>query len=163
MTITSDAPLFLLTMLTSLGCGTTGGLFFAFSAAVMKALSRIRPREGIAAMQSINIVILNPIFLAVFLGTAAGCGILVVIAFLHWQNPRSPYFLSGAASYLAGSLLVTAVANVPRNNALAAAKPDASESAELWSRYVRTWTAWNHVRTVSSLLAAALLMMALCS
>jgi uncharacterized membrane protein len=32
-----------------------GGIFFAFSAFVMKALDRLPPAQGIAAMQSINV------------------------------------------------------------------------------------------------------------
>jgi uncharacterized membrane protein len=28
----------------------------------------------------------------------------------------------------------------------------------LWMKYVRRWTAWNHVRTAAGLIAAALLM-----
>src|SRR5262249_36312950 len=43
------------------------GLFFAFSVAVMQALARLPAAGGIAAMQSINIAILNPLFLSVFL------------------------------------------------------------------------------------------------
>ena len=46
---------------------------------------------------------------------------------------------------------------MPRNNALAAADATAPETAELWARYLREWTAWNHVRTVTGLAAAALM------
>jgi uncharacterized membrane protein len=35
-----------------------------------KAEARLPAREGIAAMQSINVVVINPAFLGVFLGTA---------------------------------------------------------------------------------------------
>jgi len=33
-------------------------------------------------MQSINVVVLNPIFLSVFVGTAILCGVLMLSAFL---------------------------------------------------------------------------------
>ena len=36
----------------------------------MQALARLPPAQGIAAMQSINVVVINPLFLTVFLGTA---------------------------------------------------------------------------------------------
>src|SRR5262245_43279533 len=62
-----DVLLPLLRIATAVACGLMGGLFFVFSNAVMGALSRIQPAEGIAAMQSINRVILNPLFLAIFL------------------------------------------------------------------------------------------------
>ena len=42
-----------------LGSALVGGIFFAFSSFVMKALARVPPAEGIAAMQSINCVFLG--------------------------------------------------------------------------------------------------------
>jgi len=52
--MTTDRLLFGLTLVSALGCGLTAGVFFAFSSFVMKALGRIQPAQGIAAMQSIN-------------------------------------------------------------------------------------------------------------
>src|SRR5229473_1524612 len=49
--------------------------------------------------------------------------------------------------------LVTMVCNVPRNNTLAAIQPESAEGAMYWTKYVKGWTAWNHVRTVAALLA----------
>ncbi|PTR10630.1 hypothetical protein C8R32_101160 [Nitrosospira sp. Nsp5] len=66
--MTLDELLFPLTFLAVLGCGLMAGLFFVFSNSVMKVLARLHPESGIAAMQSINIVIINPLFLTVFLG-----------------------------------------------------------------------------------------------
>ena len=57
---TVDQLLFALTLVSALGCGLVAGIFFAFSAFMMKALSRLPPEEGIAAMQSINVAVLNP-------------------------------------------------------------------------------------------------------
>jgi uncharacterized membrane protein len=59
--------------------------------------------------------------------------------------------------YIVGTFLVTMMINVPMNNALDAVLPSSSEGRELWSRYLTNWTTWNHVRTISSLLATALL------
>ena len=73
-------------------------------------------------MQSINIVILNPIFLGVFLGTAI-VSLLAALFGVLWQVPGSGYLLAGAVFYLLGSFLVTMVVNVPLNTALIAADP----------------------------------------
>jgi uncharacterized membrane protein len=153
--------LFVLTLVAALGSGVIAGVFFAFSAFVMKALARLPPAQGIAAMQSINIVVLNPAFLSVFLGTAAACLVLCAASLLQWQRPGSAYLLGGGAIYLLGALIVTRVFNVPRNNALASVQPVSSNGATLWADYVVGWTAWNHVRTVSAVLAAAMLVIAL--
>ncbi len=58
---------FPITLCALLGCGLMAGLFFAFSVCVMKALAQLPPEKGIAAMQSINVTILNPVFFVVFL------------------------------------------------------------------------------------------------
>ena len=104
---------FVVTLLAALGCGLVAGVFFAFSTFVMKALSRLPPGEGIAAMQSINVAVLNPWFLAAFLGTAAACVMALVSSLLRWQEPEAVYLLVGSTLYLAGSLMVTALFNVP--------------------------------------------------
>jgi uncharacterized membrane protein len=152
----------LLTLLAALGCGLMAGVFFAFSAFVMKALARLPQGEGIAAMQSINVTVINPWFLGVFLLTAAACVFLIVTSLLGWdEQPGAVYLLAGGALYFVGTFLVTVIFNVPRNNALAALGRADPRGANLWPHYVGSWTAWNHVRTVSALAAAAVLTLAL--
>jgi uncharacterized membrane protein len=158
---TIDKFLPILALLAALGCGLIAGAFFAFSAFVMKALSRIPAPEGIAAMQSINVVVLNPVFLSVFVGTAAACGIAVVFSWLRWNQPGAVYLLAGGLLYLIGTFLVTMVFNVPRNDALAAVAPADPESARLWADYLSSWTVWNHVRTAAALAATAAFSLAL--
>jgi uncharacterized membrane protein len=152
-----DTLLFALRLAAILGSGLMAGLFFAFSFAVMGGLARIQPAEGIAAMQSINRVILNPVFLTVFMGTPAVCALVLVSALWRWPEPGALWFLLGAASYIVGTFLVTIVLNVPLNNALAAVDPASSEGAGVWTRYLSDWVAWNHVRTATSFAAMALL------
>jgi uncharacterized membrane protein len=68
---------------------------------------------------------------------------------------------AGAVLYLAGPVGLTMTYHVRRNHALAAAEPTSAEGAELWSRYLREWTRWNHVRVGAGLAAAAALTEAL--
>ena len=150
-----DHFLFALTLLAALGCGLIAGVFLAFSSFVMKALARLPASAGIAAMQSINIVVLRSVFMAVFLGTAAVCVVASVYSLFRLQEPGVVYMLIGSALYLVGSFLVTIIFNVPRNEALAKLAPTNPNSANFWSGYVANWTAWNHVRTVAALAAAA--------
>ncbi len=146
---------------TTLGAALVAGIFFAFSTFVMTALSRLLPEQGIAAMQSINVAVLNPWFFAVFFGTALGSIALAVLGILNWGAPGSTYLVSGSLLYLIGCILVTIVFNVPLNHALAAVEPGSKEGAEMWTRYLSTWTTWNHLRTVASLAAAASFIMAI--
>jgi uncharacterized membrane protein len=152
---------FVVTLLCALGCGVIGGVFFAFSTFVMKALNALPPPQGIAAMKSINVVVLNPLFLGVFLGTAVGCVALVISSLLGWEKPGAALVLAGGVLYLVGTLLVTIACNVPRNDALAALDPVGAESSQFWTNYIRVWTAWNHVRTIAAIAASGLMMIAL--
>ena len=156
-----DRLLFALTVSSALGCGLMAGFFFAFSACVMNALTHLSTAQGIAAMQSINVAVLNRWFFAGFFGTAAASLFGAGCALVTWHEPGSGYLLAGSLLYLVGTVLVTMVFNVPLNEALAAVDPGSTEGAGLWTRYVATWTAWNHVRAVAALAAAALLIMAL--
>ena len=55
-----------LAVVTASGAILVAGVFFAFSTFVMGALGRLPPEQGIAAMQSINVVVLNPWFFGAF-------------------------------------------------------------------------------------------------
>ena len=152
-----DIALFVLTLISALGCGLIAGVFFAFSAFVMRALARLPASQGIAAMQAINIAVINPVFMSVFLGTAVACAGLVAISMFTWHGPGAVWLIVGGLLYLVGTFGVTIVFNVPRNNSLAAIDPAKPDAAGKWAAYVSSWTAWNHVRTVAALAAAALL------
>ena len=153
--------LFVLICLCALGSGLIAGVFFAFSAFVMTALGRLPPDQGIAAMQSINVAVINPWFFAAFFGTAVACVVLAIVALLRWSEPGTIVLLAGSLLYLVGTILVTMRLNVPLNDALAAVQPASAEAAGLWPRYLAEWTAWNHLRTAASLAAAAAFIVAL--
>ena len=154
-----ERPMFVLTFASALGSGLIAGAFFAFSTFVMQALAQLPPAQGIATMQSINIVVLNRWFLGVFVGTAVLC-IAVGIAALVWRPSGTAYLLAGSLLYVIGTFLVTMLFNVPRNNALAGVASNSVEGARLWSAYLVEWTMWNHVRTVAALAAMAALILA---
>ena len=146
---------FSLTFLSALGCGLVAGIFFAFSNFVVKALTRVPPAHGIGAMQSINVVVLNKWFFAVFFGTAVCCLALAITSFVRWQTVGAGYLLAGSLLYLIGTILVTIACNVPLNDALAAVDPAGADAGRVWTNYLKNWTAWNHVRTIAALAAAA--------
>jgi uncharacterized membrane protein len=150
-----------LTIVTALGCGLVGGVFFAFSSFVMKALARLPAPNGVAAMQSINITVITPLFMTALFGTGVACLVLAIAALRSWPAPGAAYLLIGGVLYVVGTVLVTIVFNVPRNNVLAVVDPASAAGTQVWADYLRSWTAWNHVRTATALAAAALLIMAL--
>ncbi len=151
----SNSLFFSLKLSSALGCGLVAGIFFAFSTFVMSALGRLQPAQGIAAMQSINITVINPWFMTAFLGTSVLCVLLGLSSLFQKQQPGAIYLFIGSLLYLGGTLLVTILFNVPMNDALEAVAPNSTEAAMLWTRYLTNWTFWNHVRTVAALAAAA--------
>lgn len=157
----SPSLLSLLTLATALGAGVIGGVFFSFSSFVMRALARLPPAQGIAAMQSINVVVINPVFLGVFLGTTGTSAILVVAGLVTFSERDALWLLAGGLLYVVGTFAVTMAFNVPRNEALAGLDPNGIEATVAWTRYVREWTAWNHVRTTAAIAAAGCLAIAL--
>jgi uncharacterized membrane protein len=156
-----DGALQALTLVTALGCGLVAGFLFAFSSAVMDALARLKPPEGIAAMQSINVTVITPLFMLALFGTVVPCLVLAVVSVVEWGEPGAAYLLAGSLLYVVGTALVTIAFNVPRNDALAAVAAESAEGATVWARFVPSWTAWNTVRTVAAVAAAAALSIAL--
>ncbi|MGC4047795.1 MAG: DUF1772 domain-containing protein [Armatimonas sp.] len=150
-----------LKLVTALGSGVIAGVFFAFSTFVMRALARMPAAQGMAAMQHINITVINPLFMLVFMGCALTSIGLIVIAMMRWSQQGALYVVLGAGLYLVGTILVTMLGNVPLNDALAKADPASADGIALWERYQATWMLWNHVRTIASLGAATLLTLAL--
>ncbi len=139
-----------------LGSALIGGVFFAFSSFVMKALGRLPPVAGITAMQSINIVVLNPAFLGVFMGTAVLSLALLVVAWQAAAHSSAASFTAGAFSYVVGTVLVTMIGNVPLNQRLAAVVATDPDAIQTWEHYLQRWTFLNHVRTAAAMIAATL-------
>lgn len=135
------------------GSAAMGGIFFAFSVFVISGLSRLAPERAIAAMQAINLAVITPWFLGVFLMTAAVAAAVVVAVIVCPALPGSRWVLVAALLYGVGIFLVTVVGNVPLNDALAAQVPDGQHAQERWDAFARSWLVWNHARTAAGLFA----------
>ena len=156
-----SSTIFLLTLAAVLGSGIVAGIFYAFSSFIMGALGKLPPHEGIAAMQSINIAVINPMFFLAFFGTALLSLVLGIHALMQWGTAEAALLLAGALFYLAGCILVTIIFNVPLNNRLEKADPISAEGAQLWQHYLVVWTRWNTVRTVAPSISLVLFVLAM--
>jgi uncharacterized membrane protein len=143
----------------ALGCGLMGGLYFAFSAFILRAFDRAGVAHAVAAMNAINVEIVRSLFMPLFLGTTLGSAALVVIGLLD-SSRGGTLLIAGGLLYVLGMFGVTMIWNVPLNNRLAASAgtPDAGAT---WSIYHVQWARWNHVRTFASTGAAAVFTAAL--
>jgi uncharacterized membrane protein len=157
----NTSPVVILTTLAAIGSAAVGGLFYAFSTFVMKGLDRAEPAEAITAMRGINAEAqANAPFLAMFFGSALLAVAVGVVAFTRLGQPGSWYLLAGAVFGI-GAAVVTMAFNVPLNNHLDGVDPaglSVADSAREWQAYLSTWTAWNHVRSASGFVGAALML-----
>jgi uncharacterized membrane protein len=140
----------------ALSSGLMAGVYFAFSVFIMKAFDKIETAQSVAAMNSINEIILRSLFMPVFFGSSIISFLLVVVAFVYWGQAGAALALIAGMVYFVGMFACTVVFNVPLNNALARLGPDSDNAQQIWSHYLITWTKWNHLRTASSLVTCAL-------
>lgn len=145
----------------ALGCGLLGGLYFAFSAVIMRALQLAGPAAGIASMNAINKHIQRSAFMPFFFGTTLAAAALAVAGLLALDASRALLMIAGGVIYVLGMFVVTMLFNVPLNNALAEVGEPTRAGSAIWADYLVRWTRWNHVRTVACMVAAALFIAAL--
>ena len=136
--------------------GGMAGFFWSFSVVVMPGLGLSEPTTALAAMQDINLGVRNSLFAIGFFGAAL---IAVAIAVRSALTLKPRHLLQGGAAllYLAGAFGVTVAGNVPMNEALAVVDASSAGADAAMADYLRNWTNLNHIRTVSALAAAALL------
>jgi uncharacterized membrane protein len=146
------------TLLCLLLAGAISGFFYAWSVSAMWGLDTADPRHAIEAMQQINVAVPNPFFFASFFGMPVLSALTGLMWWVAGERTVAAWLLGAAAVYLLGAFVPTVAINVPMNEALGARSVPASlnEAATVWRDYSSRWTAWNHVRSISSLLALLL-------
>ena len=146
--------------LSTISTGLMAGLFFAWSFSVNNGLSNLGDVLFIKTFQSMNRSIENPFFSTVFLGSAF---LILWSLYLNSDNTSSFTFLCLLAAtvvYLAGSVGVTFLANLPLNKTLDGFDVDNASSKDIICRrraFEKKWNILNTIRTISALLAFVLL------
>ncbi len=140
-------------------CWLIAGVFLAFSDFVMKSLGALPAAQGVAAMQSINVLVYRSIFMV---GLFAVSGISLIFIANGYLDAGVALGLPIAAAvvYLSAVMGVTAIGNIPLNNELAAVDPASPAAPLVWTRYLTIWVKWNHVRTIGAAAAAGLMTVA---
>ncbi|HEX6356239.1 DUF1772 domain-containing protein [Actinophytocola sp.] len=124
------------------------GVYFAYSNSVVPGLDKADPEKAVEAMRKMNVAIINPAFLTIFIGpliTSAATGFLL----LGLDENTSAYLtLAAAVVYLVGSHVITGRINIPLNNALE--NSTSTDWRQRWADFSPRWRRWNAVRTVTS-------------
>lgn len=137
--------------------GLMAGVYFTFSVFVMKSLAELPALQAAQAMNKINDVIVNTLFLPVFFGSTFWYAGLIVWQFADWQSGSSILVIAAAIIYIVGMFLVSAFGNVPLNNRLKESEANESELQLVWAYYLHKWTQLNHLRTMSCIASLTLL------
>lgn len=146
---------------TAISVAIMAGVYFTFSAFVMKSLDAIDAPAGMLAMQSINRIIVKSSFLPIFFVSTLTAAVIVVLAALDLSASGARWALIGSALYVVGMFVVTVVGNVPLNNRLEATDASGPEGAQMWALYLQKWTVWNHVRTFACTFSLIFLILAI--
>ncbi|MEV0107915.1 MULTISPECIES: anthrone oxygenase family protein [Nocardia] len=143
--------------------GLMAGVFGIYAVAIMPGLRTTDDRTFIGAYQAIDRAIINPLFLATFLGALI---LSIAAALLNLGGAsRSVLFWAAAAAVLyLVAVVITFSVHLPLNDALkaAGAPADLADPAAVREAFAESrWVAWNIVRTVTSTAAFVCLSWAL--
>ena len=97
--------------------GLSAGFFYAWSVSVIPGTQNVINTTYLETMQSINRAILNPAFFLIFFGSIVFLSIGSIYQF-HTNKITFWLMLTASATYLIGTVGVTALGNVPLNNQL---------------------------------------------
>ena len=125
--------------------GLMAGLFAAFSYAVMPGLGQLGDAEFVAAMQRVNVAILNPVFGVCFGGALVTSVAAAVLHLAPGRRAALPWIVAGAVLYVL-VLGITMGVSVPLNDRLAAA--GSTDPAAARDAFEAVWVRWNVVRAV---------------
>jgi uncharacterized membrane protein len=158
------SPFVILTSIAALLSAAAAGMMYVFSTFVMRGLDRTGPVEAITAMRGINVEAnSNPAFLLAYFGATILALVVAVMAVIQLRQPGSWWVLVGAVLSILAAIITVAF-NVPLNNHLDTVNPaglSVADAAREWQAYFSTWTAWNHARTATSVIGAALMLVGL--
>ncbi len=139
------------------------GLFYSYSCSVNAGLGKLPDAAYLAAMQSINREILNPLFFMSFMGTLF---LLPLATWLQFSNPVSTRFyfmLAATLVYAIGTFGVTILGNVPLNNALDGFQLQSASPGLLHQQrelFEKPWNRLHSIRSIANAIALILVLVA---
>ncbi len=157
----NSSPFVILSSVAAIASAAGAGMMYVFSTFVMNGLDRTGPATAIAAMRGINVdANTNAPFLLAYFGAALLAIAVGVVAVVQIRQPGSGWLLAGAVVGVLGAI-ITVACNVPLNDHLGTIDPaslSVADAAREWQTYFSTWTAWNHTRTATAIIASALML-----
>ncbi|NMN94548.1 DUF1772 domain-containing protein [Antrihabitans stalactiti] len=138
--------------------GLMAGLFFTFAVVVMPALRSSDDEVFVSVMNRINVVIVNPVFLLVYMGGLIFSAVAAILVWRDGNRTALPWVIAGLVLYVV-MFLVTSGANIPLNDQLATVANGDFTSAR--AHFEGAWVVWNVARTLANVAAFGCLAYAL--
>jgi len=137
--------------------GLQAGTYFTWATGVMPGLANVDDRTFVSAVQQMNIAIVNPVFIATFLGAPLLAGASIAVA-----GAQARPWAIAATAFAVGTLVITFAGNIPLNDALDAAGPvdRIKDLAAVRADFESLWVKLNLARTLTSVGALGALAMA---
>ncbi len=134
-------------VLATLAVGLQAGTYYTWASGVMPGLAQTDDRTFIETMQQVNLAIVNPVFLATFLGAP----LLALAAVLVTPSEARAWAIAGLVLAIA-TVVVTGAGNIPLNDALEAAGRvgTIADPAAVRADFETAWVRWNVLRTLTS-------------
>lgn len=151
-------------LITAFTTALIAGLFYSWSCSVNPGLGKLPDAGYLAAMQSLNREILNPLFFMSFMGTLI---LLPVSTWMQYSSSPAPirFYLMLAATivYAVGTFGVTIMGNVPLNNALDGFQLQSASPEMLQQHrefFEKPWNRLHSIRTIANAIALILVLAA---
>ena len=150
-------------VITTLTTALVAGLLFGYSCSVNPGLKNLTDEQYIAAMQSINSVIQNPVFFSCFFGTLF---LLPCAAYLHYGKEipiKFTLLLSAAVIYLIGVIGITICGNVPLNETLGKFDLASTSQERMAAARAAFEKPWNSLHTIRMFFSIVTLLLTILS
>jgi uncharacterized membrane protein len=136
------------------------GIFFTWSNAVKPGIGKLNDIDYLSALQSMNRVILNSLFLIVFIGTIISVALVPVFHFHFYPKNIFWLLILIVIIYLVGVFSVTVFGNIPLNEILDKRNlsvMNPNDLSLLRDSIENRWNNFNLIRSISSALSFLLL------
>lgn len=147
-----------------LSTGMMAGIFFTWSNAVKPGIGKLDDMIYLSALQSMNRVILNPLFYIVFILPILFLPISTALNFGAKEVFHVKLLFAATIVYWSGAFLVTLFGNIPLNELLNNTHLERLSMEELSKLRVRIenkWNTFNVIRTISSCIAFILVILSI--
>jgi len=144
--------------------GLVAGLFYGYQCSVNKGLGQLGDKEYLLGFQSINRVILNPMFFVSFIGCLVCLPIVCWLSYRIGDRTSFNFLLIAMVIYSLGVFGITIFGNVPLNETLAKFNINMASVKELnlqRKAFEPLWNKYHLIRTIAAILTFILTILSL--